>query len=256
MGLPKMITMPNLMFYFLLILFAAPLAAMDEEETKQFELDCALYRAIKFGNVKRVQKLLAAGAQLDDDTGVSYGKQPLMHAVKSGSIPTCELMLNLGADINEQNWCKESSGRWSSKRTALMQAAVDCRSSLCTFLLDAGADQFMVDEKNNSALLIVAEMHHSWSKRLKQPDCVMDPQLIEYLLALQETCKCLIDHQAKLQKRVLTLFACLKFTQLPGMHELYRRRNTFFLPYMKRYLVRTLLDVKNKDGKTARDYLG
>lgn len=69
----------------------------------------------------------------------------------------------------------------------------------------------------------------------------------------QKICNAIIHKQSFYQKAMLHLLACLKNSELPVAKLLYRHRNVLLVPYLEQYTVKKLLNIKDKDGKTASD---
>lgn len=76
-----------------------------------------------------VQLALAAGADVNEGSGYSL-ITPLMQAARSGDIPTIELLLEAGADVNKRD---------ASGLTALSWAARENRTEVVRLLLSRGA---------------------------------------------------------------------------------------------------------------------
>lgn len=91
--------------------------------------DATLAGAARTGDVAALVRLAAAGAPLDEPSGIS-GWTPLMHAVRSGQVAAARALLEAGADPN----------RVVSDSTALLMAAAEGNAEMVTVLLDAGAD--------------------------------------------------------------------------------------------------------------------
>lgn len=89
----------------------------------------AMTRAAYLGNIKILETLIAAGADVNRKSAA--GETPLCYAVRGGNIATVEFLLKHDADPN----LREKSGM-----TPLMLAASWGRPSVTRLLLDNGAD--------------------------------------------------------------------------------------------------------------------
>jgi len=85
------------------------------------------------GHVAVIQRLISAGATINDAAGWSSGRTALQAACEGGHISTVKLLLDLGADIN-------APGSRYKGRTALQAASANGSLELVDLLLEAGAD--------------------------------------------------------------------------------------------------------------------
>jgi serine/threonine-protein phosphatase 6 regulatory ankyrin repeat subunit A/serine/threonine-protein phosphatase 6 regulatory ankyrin repeat subunit B len=101
-----------------------------------------LFDAAKRGDLNKVQKLLAQGA--DVNAKRNDGATPLMMAAYHGRMDVCELLISKGADINSQD---------EDGKTALMWTASDHRhTDVCELLISRGADVNSKDYYGQTAL--------------------------------------------------------------------------------------------------------
>jgi hypothetical protein len=76
--------------------------------------------------------------------------QPLLWAAKENHMPIAKLLLDLGADINEQQPITTSSSQYS----ALHLVAQKGHEEMTQFLLDRGIKKELRDKHNNTALML------------------------------------------------------------------------------------------------------
>lgn len=109
----------------------------------------ALIYAADNGNVHIVNLLLENGADVnDDDNG---GNTPLMIASERGHPETVKLLIESGASMNAQD---------KYKRTALMKASESGRLEVVTTLLKKGADVNAKDKWNKTAIFHAIDQGH------------------------------------------------------------------------------------------------
>lgn len=245
-----------------LALFRAADNGTHAQEADRIELIINLYEAIGQSNVERAEELLKAGAEFGDIAKKLYRPYtPITLAINGPisekCIELCKLLLDYGAQIDEP------SGE--NEYTPLMQAAIDGRTKICKFLLDKGANMLARDNANNTALLLVAKKYTDFRNHFTrkpigslQPRRIdaswVDPIWIECMDNLKATAQFLVAYQKEQEKNMFTLLACLRYNSLPALCELYRQRNGLLVPYLKQYLLNSLLEAKNNDGKTIYDY--
>lgn len=114
-----------------------------------------LILATKRGNIKEVERILAAGA--DVNFRGTWGMTPLIWAASKGHVKIVELLVSGGADVNM---------RANNQSTALMWASFSGHRDVVRHLLGGGAD---VDAKSNSgatALMAATERGHHETVRL------------------------------------------------------------------------------------------
>jgi ankyrin repeat protein len=108
----------------------------------QKEANKQLVQAARYGDNKRVQAALDAGAAIDamDD----HGSTALICAAVNGRTETCQLLLDNGANIHAAN---------DSGSTALVRAANYNYIATCQLLLEKGADINVVPKDGYTALM-------------------------------------------------------------------------------------------------------
>ncbi|GAA3579903.1 hypothetical protein GCM10022265_30370 [Marinobacter xestospongiae] len=108
---------------------------------------------------ERVRQLLAAGAQVDSQSG--FGKTALYYAIQFNRLDVAELLIAAGANVNHQYPSAEAldSGerrcRYSIRRglrTPLMHAAQHAGPEMLSMLLEAGADLGLKDDLGDTAM--------------------------------------------------------------------------------------------------------
>ena len=109
----------------------------------------ALIYAANNGNAPIVNLLLENGANVNDQD--DEGNTPLMIASERGHQETVKLLIESGANMNAQD---------EYKRTALMRASEDGRSNVVTTLLKKGADVNAKDKWNKTALMKASLNEH------------------------------------------------------------------------------------------------
>jgi ankyrin repeat protein len=88
-----------------------------------------LAAAARAGDVSRIEELAAAGAPLDEPSGVNHWT-PLMHAIHKNQPSSVEALLQAGADVNRE----------SGRTTALIMAAGYGYADIVRTLLAHGAN--------------------------------------------------------------------------------------------------------------------
>jgi hypothetical protein len=238
-----------------ILLFEAADKRKHADIVDQIKLDVDLYEAIGYGNVECAKRLLEAGARIGQATRDLYAPHtPLILCVQSPApnIGIFQLLLDYGAPIDEP---APSSGQ-----TALMVAAIQGSKNTCKLLLDKGADLLARDSSHNTVLLLVAKKFTDARKfYAKKPIGGLwyrkpDPIVIDHMTDLKETGQFLVAYQEHQERNMFTLLACLKYNELSQLRELYRRRNTLLVKYLHQYLVKSLLEAKNDEGKSINDY--
>ena len=149
-----------------LVINDTPILA-DEDENENFTFDVALLEAAKVGHTEAVQFLLELGASVDtallkaaqvcQNEAVSVLMElggnidnALLEAAKYGHSETVCLLLKLGASIDHHN--KEG-------KTPLMLATLGGHEQVVQTLVSAGADVYIQDNNNYTALTIACEMN-------------------------------------------------------------------------------------------------
>ena len=115
-----------------------------EPETKH-----ALHEAVKAGDINRVRKLLAAGADVNGRDGKSW--TGLMHAAGRGYTLVVESLLRSGVD---------SGVRAVDGATALFMASENGHLEIVVMLLDAGADPGVMGPRGQRAVDVAGEAGH------------------------------------------------------------------------------------------------
>ena len=108
--------------------------------------ETALFEAVRTGNVKLVDALLARGANVN--TKSRGGFTPLSIAVNDGRVDFAALLLDRGADVNAAD---------NDGRTPLMAASMRGNLPMVQLLLAHGADRKPSDRQNKTALLYAQE---------------------------------------------------------------------------------------------------
>ena len=83
--------------------------------------------------------------------------QPLLWAAKENHMPIAKLLLDLGADINEQQPITTSSSQYS----ALHLVAQKGHEEMTQFLLDRGIKKELRDKHNNTALMLAEKKQNA-----------------------------------------------------------------------------------------------
>lgn len=150
------------------------------------DLNAQLRQAARDGNNPEIQQLFNKGAQInagDENSSITA----LMMAAMRGSLTTCQLLLNLGANVNTQD---------RANFTALIFAAGGGYNEVCKLLISKGADINHLS-RHGTALM--------WAAKKNHPD----------------TCKLLIHAMIKLtpqeRSEVFTLLS-LKKRNIPELH--------------------------------------
>jgi len=104
----------------------------------------ALILASQAGETKKVQKLLRAGAGVNDKD--QRGRTAMGSAVNGGHVEIVRILLASGADVNA----------WHQGWSALVRAVYQGRSEITRILLEAGADVNVLDGSGFTALTAAA----------------------------------------------------------------------------------------------------
>ncbi|NYZ74404.1 ankyrin repeat domain-containing protein [Candidatus Micrarchaeota archaeon] len=129
----------------------APVPKVKLSEVEQEKLDAELLEAVKKGDTKVAEELIARGA----DTELKFANTDwtaLMHAAVKGYIETTEMLIAKGADVNAQAF----SG-W----TALMQAAFRGNISIAEMLIAKNAGVNAKNDKGKTALDIAIQFNNT-----------------------------------------------------------------------------------------------
>lgn len=118
-------------------------SALKAEQTVIKE-ESPLINAVRTGNVKKVKKLIKAGA---DVNGKSNGFIPLIDAVVYNKADTVKLLIKAGADVNVK----------SLGRTALMFASIDGHTNAVKLLIEVGADVNIKNKEGKTAADMLKE---------------------------------------------------------------------------------------------------
>ena len=138
-----------------------------DDENKNYTFDTALLKAANIGHVEAIQFILELGANIDGALleAVKVGhieslrvllelggnvNNALLEAAKHGHSGAVCLLLKLGASINHYN--KEG-------KTPLMLATLGGHEQVVQTLVSAGADVYIQDNNNYTALTIACEMN-------------------------------------------------------------------------------------------------
>jgi hypothetical protein len=113
---------------------------MKPTDTKLSEQEIALSDAARDGDLKTVQKLLAAGVKADvkDDRFSLLNVTPLMRAARRGHLEVVRALLATGANVNARD--KHISSTEAGGHTPLHYAAKQRHLEVAKELLKAGAD--------------------------------------------------------------------------------------------------------------------
>jgi ankyrin repeat protein len=106
-----------------------------ESESQVDPPETDIFTAALFGDLKTIQKHIAAGTDLNQKDG--YGSTALIIAATFGKTEVAEALVKGGADLNVTN---------NEGGTALHSAAFLCRTEIVRILLDNGVDKNI---KNN-----------------------------------------------------------------------------------------------------------
>ena len=134
----------NLQFMRLIGIFGLTIngeSIIKDDENENFTFDTAILEAAKVGHVEAIQFLLELCTNIDD---------ALSEAAKHGHSETVCLLLSYGARINHHN--KEN-------KTPLMLATLGGHEQVIQTLVLAGADIYIQDNNNYTALTIACEMN-------------------------------------------------------------------------------------------------
>ena len=104
--------------------------------------------AAQKGHIKCMAVLLQAGADVNEQ--YKYGVTPLMKAAQNNldRSECVELLIQAGGNLNKQD---------QGGRTALIRAIVDCRDKCTEVLIQAGADVNTQDNRGCTALMAAAQ---------------------------------------------------------------------------------------------------
>lgn len=106
------------------------------------ELDESLLAAVVDGNVKKAEKALLRGADIETHE-VEKGRTPLHIACLLRQVAMAKMLIRHGADVNSLNFCE---------LTPLIETALDGNLETAKLLIQHGADWRAVDNDGNSAL--------------------------------------------------------------------------------------------------------
>ena len=112
-----------------------------DDENKNFTFDTAILEAAKVDHVEAIQFLIELGTNTDD---------ALSEAAKHGHTKAVCLLLEFGASINHQS---------VESKTPLMLATLGGHEQVVQTLVSAGADVYIQDNNNYTALTIACEMN-------------------------------------------------------------------------------------------------
>jgi ankyrin repeat protein len=108
-----------------------------------------LHRAAEKSNVKIVQTLINAGAELNSTTDLNTRQTPLYLAAKCKQLEVVLELLSSGAKINHQSFVGEQEG-WTPLHVAV----------IVTLLLSNGADRMIKDNQNKTALSLAEDRNY------------------------------------------------------------------------------------------------
>jgi len=115
---------------------------VGEPEETEAAPDAGLHEAAATGNLAALQASIEAGADLNEREP-GGGSSPLITAAVFGQTEAARLLIDAGADIDQQN---------SDGTTALIAAAFFCRTEIVEALLAAGADPSIRNNAGSTAL--------------------------------------------------------------------------------------------------------
>lgn len=199
--------------------------------------ETALMLAASANQAEICQFLLKHGANIHQ---TDKWKQTALHAARNNA-SICTLLLQAGANLNQQNHFGE---------TALGSAAYSNYQDAAATLIEKGA-YIVVDRPGHGKFSYVnraAERGHiGFCRMLLNAQAVRNDCIRTLLLCISR----------KAQEETLICTECRKCKKNRPMLEFYRQRDTLLTPYLKDMYVpiRVLLEVKNHEGKNARDLL-
>jgi len=279
----------NLLISLLALLALQPLSAMDhvctnpgqlgtghpedtrrtpgavQTESRQEELDDALFEAVSDKDLDHVKKLLHEGANVNDRDDVD--NTPLIHACKylggleSISENIIELLLEAHAEVNAQN---DSGG------TALLIAAELKRDGICSLLLKNNANVNLYTKNGHTALTAAAQWGTEFTcQELLKAGASQFPTPIKtnytltaliYAAKKNRTpiCQLMVNHQRLCDNGIILALLYFKNHANDRMRVLYREK--LLKPYLENYTLKALLNAEEKQGeratgRTAHHYL-
>jgi len=131
----------------IVLMMGSGLQAMDVNPVDKQRLNMKLRSAARNGNILKVEKLIAQGADVNEQN--KAGENALMRAAESGHITVCELLIAKGADVNAQNY--------KTGDTALIFAALMGYKEVCQFLIAHGANLYAQGKYDDTALQRAAQ---------------------------------------------------------------------------------------------------
>jgi ankyrin repeat protein len=120
----------------------------------------ALHTAVEACDVRRAEKLLAAGAGVNARD--EAGRTPLHRAAAAGSLNCVGLLLDRGADVNVQD---------RRRQTPLHKASVGAHDEVVKVLISRGATVNALDDRGHTALDAMSDIA---VRRMKAADCIRD----------------------------------------------------------------------------------
>lgn len=122
---------------------------IDNKRSKKMKkIDIELYEAIEYADYKKVQKLIAAGA--DVNMVDENSDTPLMVAACDGLDRIVKILIAAGADVNASASCG-----WSP----LMYAIMNRHGASVKLLIEAGANVNITDTDGDTPLLLASDRY-------------------------------------------------------------------------------------------------
>jgi len=189
----------------------------------------ALSLAIDSNQEQLIKLLIAEGADINAPCDREY--TPLIKKTylelddqeEEHRYERVKFLLKCGADPNVQ--------RKKNLKTALMYAVKKDDEALCALLLKHGAYVGLQDREGRTALFLAV---HYGNGRI---------------------CEMLVNHQAALDRSMITFLCCLKQSQNKSERLLYGLSRHLLSPYFKQFSLQILLKARTVKGYTAYDHL-
>lgn len=226
--------------------------APEKQAKRQMKLNKTLLKA---NNVERAKEAIALGAEIDARD--RKGRTVLIRALK-----TCRpdeqlaLLLAEGANPNARDNAGCTPLIWAMKG----RAGIDFIKAL----IAAGADVNAASNSGRTPLMCALGKFYKQNlkillangARVTNKDQKKKTVLMEAAsLGWENACIVLVDHQAKLDARVMAFLWCLKKHPNPYMRNLYHARINVWAPLLGHCALKPLLAARDYKGQTAYDKL-